>query len=74
MERLNGTIRDREVVYRGIKKMNSPLFAGFQAFYNFSKKHGGIGKKTPVEMAGILVDGNNKWKTIIQNASLNQHQ
>ena len=70
MERLNGIIRDREVAYRGIKKMNSPLFDGFQTFYNFSKKHGGIGKKTPAELAGILVDGNNKWKTIIQNASL----
>ena len=74
MERLNGTIRDREVAYRGIKKMNSPLFAGFQTFYNFSKKHGGIGKKTPAELAGILVDGSNKWKTIIQNASLSQYQ
>ena len=74
MERLNGTIRDREVSYRGIKKMDSPLFAGFQTFYNFSKKHGGIGKKTPAELAGILVDGNNKWKTIIQNASLSQYQ
>jgi len=74
MERLNGTIRDREVAYRGIKKMNSPLFAGFQTYYNFSKKHGGIGKKTPAEKAGIIVDGNNKWKTIIQNASLNLYQ
>ena len=74
MERLNGTIRDREVAYRGIKKMNSPLFTGFQTFYNFSKKHGGIGKKTPSEMAGIIVDGSNKWKTLIQNASLSQYQ
>ncbi len=70
MERLNGTIRDREVSYRGIKKMNSPLFDGFQIYYNFSKKHGGIGNKTPAEMAKIEVDGANKWKTIIQNASL----
>ena len=70
MERLNGIIRDREVSYRGIKKMDSPLFDGFQTFYNFSKKHGGIGKKTPAELAGIVVDGSNKWKTIIQNASL----
>ena len=38
MERLNGTIRDREVAYRGIKTMSSPLFSGFQTFYNFSKK------------------------------------
>ncbi|MCJ8306689.1 MAG: DDE-type integrase/transposase/recombinase [Nitrosopumilus sp.] len=70
MERLNGTIRDREVSYRGIKKMDSPLFEGFQTFYNFSKKHGGINGKTPAEMAKIQVDGKNKWKTIIQNASL----
>ena len=72
MERLNGTIRDREVSYRGIKKMDSPLFVGFQTFYNFSKKHGGIGKKTPAELAGIIVDGSNKWKTLIQNASLSK--
>ena len=37
MERLNCTIRDREVTYRGIKKMGSPPFDGFQTFYNFSK-------------------------------------
>ncbi len=73
MERLNGTIRDREAAYRGIKKMDSPLFDGFQTFYNFSKKHGGINNKTPAEKAGILVDGDNKWKTIIQNASLNKN-
>ena len=47
MERLNGTIRDREVAYREIKKMNSHLFDGFPTFYNFSKKHGGINQKTP---------------------------
>ncbi len=74
MERLQGIIRDREVAYRGIKKMSSPLFTGYQTFYNFSKKHGGIGKKTPAEKAGIIVDGNNKWKTLIQNASLGQYQ
>ena len=39
-EHLNDTIRDEEVAYRDIKKMNSPLFDGFQTFYNFSKKHG----------------------------------
>ena len=74
MERLNGTIRDREVAYRGIKKISSPLFGGFQTYYNFSKKHGGIGKRTPAECAGIRVDGTNKWKTIIQNASLMRYQ
>ena len=70
MERLNGTIRDREVAYRGIKKIDSPLFDGFQTFYNFSKKHGALKGKTPSEEALIKVDGKNKWKTIIQNTSI----
>ena len=70
MERLNGTVRDREVAYRGIKKATSPLFDGFQTYYNFTKKHGGIGRMTPAEAALIWVDGPNKWKTIIQNAAL----
>ena len=46
------------------------ILSGFQTYYNFSKKHGGIGKKTPAEKAGIIVDGSNKWKTLINNASL----
>ena len=73
MERLNGTIRDREVACRGIKKVSSPLFDGFQTYYNFMKRHGGIGRMTPAEAAGILVDGPNKWKTIIQNAALSRY-
>ena len=73
MERLNGTIRDREVACRGIKKVSSPLFDGFQTYYNFTKRHGGIGRMTPAEAAGILVDGPNKWKTIIQNAALSRY-
>ena len=70
MERLNGTVRDREVAFRGIKKPDSLLFDGFQTYYNYTKKHGGLSGKTPAEAAGITVDGPNKWKTIIQNAAL----
>ena len=55
MKRLNGEIRDREKVFRGLKKMSSPLFDGFQTFYNFTKKHGVLEGKTPAEMAGIIV-------------------
>ena len=53
--------------------MNDLLFDGFQAFYNSTKKHGALKGKTPAEMAGILVDGSNKWKILIQNASLSKN-
>lgn len=70
MERLNGEIRDREKVFRGLKKMDTPIIHGMKAYYNFTKKHGALEGKTPSEQAKIIVDGKNKWKTIIQNASL----
>ena len=71
MERLNGEIRDREKVFRGLKKKDTPLIQGLKLWYNFSKEHGGLGGDvTPSEAALIKVDGDNKWKTIIQNASL----
>ena len=72
MERLNGEIRDREKVMRGLKKYNTALIPGMRVCNNFTKKHGGLDGKTPAESAKILVDGPNTWKTIIQNASLHK--
>ena len=72
MERLNGEIRDREKVFRGLKKFDTPLIDGMKAYYNFTKKHGGLNGKTPAEEAMIEVDGKNKWFTLIQNASLHK--
>jgi len=72
MERLNGTIRDREKVFRGLKKMDTPIIEGMRVYYNFTKKHGALKGKTPSEEALIKVDGKNKWKTIISNASLHK--
>ena len=72
MERLNGEIRDREKVFRGLKKMDTPILEGMKAYYNFTKKHGSLKGQTPAEAAKITVDGKNKWKTIIQNASLHK--
>ena len=70
MERLNGEIRDREKVFRGLKKIDTPIIDGMKAYYNFTKKHGALNSKTPSEEALIKVDGKNRWKTIIENASL----
>lgn len=69
MERLNGTIRDREKVMRGLKKMDTPIIKGIMIHHNFIRQHSGINNDTPSERAGIVIRGSNKWKTIIQQAS-----
>jgi putative transposase len=70
MERLNGEIRDREKVMRGLKKKDTPILTGYQIFHNYIRQHAGLKGKTPSEACGITVEGKNKWKTLIQNASL----
>jgi putative transposase len=70
MERMNGELRDREKVMRGIKKMDSPIFKGLQQYHNYFREHDTLGK-TPAEAANIKIEGRNKWITVIQNASKN---
>ena len=72
MERLNGEIRDREKVFRGLKRFDTPLIDGLKTYYNFTKKHLALQGRTPSQASLIEVDGKNRWKTIIQNASLHR--
>jgi transposase-like protein len=69
MERLNGEFRDREKVVRGIKKDDSVLIGGYQMYHNYLRPHMALNGKTPADKAGIEIKGDNKWMTIIQNAS-----
>lgn len=68
MERLNGEFRDREKVARGVKKKDSVMISGYQMYYNYFRPHTSLGGKTPAEVAGIRILGEDKWKTLIQNA------
>jgi len=68
MEGFNGEIRDREKTMRGLKKNETPILAGYQIFHNYIREHEGLGGKTPAEACGIVVQGKNKWLTLIQNA------
>jgi putative transposase len=68
MERMNGEIRDREKVVRGVKKNDSPLIDGYQIYHNYVRSHMALEGKTPADLAGIEVQGENKWLTLIQNA------
>jgi len=73
MERLNGEIRDREKVMRGLKRADSPIVPGYQIFHNYLRPHQGLNGRTPAEAAGISIAGTNKWVTLIRNASRNTH-
>jgi putative transposase len=69
MERLNGEIRDREKTMRGLKIKETAILSGYQLFHNYIRPHEGLDGKTPAEACGINIEGNNKWITLIQNAS-----
>ncbi len=69
MERINGEIRDREKTIRGLKKKDTPILEGMQIFHNYIRPHEGLDGKTPAEACGIELKGENKWLTLIQNAS-----
>lgn len=72
MERMNGEIRDREKTMRGLKKVDTPILTGYQLYHNYFREHEALDGKTPAELAGIKIEGKNKWITLIQNASLIQ--
>jgi putative transposase len=69
MERLNGEIRDREKTMRGLKVNDTPVLTGYQIFHNYIRPHEALNGKTPSEACGITIEGQNKWKTLIENAS-----
>ncbi|MDG6925617.1 MAG: hypothetical protein JRN09_03595 [Nitrososphaerota archaeon] len=68
MERQNGEWRDREKAMCSLKKEDSLVIAGMQIFHNFLRPHMGLDGKTPAEAAGIKVEGESPWPTLIQNA------
>jgi len=69
MESFNGTVRSREKVMRSLKREDSPILSGYQIYHNHVRGHMALGGKTPAELAGIKVEGQDKWLTLIQNAS-----
>jgi transposase-like protein len=71
MERMNGELRDREKVMRGLKKTNTLILTGYQIYHNYLRPHEGLNNKTPAEKCGIKIEGQNKWITLIENASRN---
>ncbi|MHB8566989.1 MAG: hypothetical protein ACYC7D_12120 [Nitrososphaerales archaeon] len=66
----SGEVRDREKTFRGLKTEETPILKGYQIFHNYIRPHEGLNGKTPAEASGIKIEGQNKWITLIQNASM----
>lgn len=52
-----------------LKKKTTPILQGMQIFHNYIRPHMGLNGKTSAEACGIELKGDNKWITLIQNAS-----
>jgi transposase-like protein len=74
IERLNGTLRERVKVQRGWKSYQTPLAEGQRIHYDFVKPHMALEGQTPAERAGIGIEGENKWLTLIRNAIKGEKQ
>ena len=66
---MNGELRDSERVMRTLEKPDTQILTRMQIYHNYIRPHGALDGRTPSEAAGIKVEGDNKWLTLIQNAS-----
>jgi transposase InsO family protein len=69
LERMHGTIREREKVMRGLKVDDTPIVPMNQIYYNFIRPHSALGGATPAEAAGVGVGDENKWLGLIKKSS-----
>ena len=70
VERLHGTIRQRNKVMRGLDDVETAqtMMDGLRIYYNFMRPHTALEGKTPAEKARISV-GPQTWRSLIQKAS-----
>jgi transposase-like protein len=76
VERLNGTMRDREKVMRGMDNAESAqqLIEAIRINYNFCREHRTLGK-TPAEIAGIKLQlGQNRIQSLLQQSAINKRK
>jgi hypothetical protein len=49
--------------------MDTPILKGEQIFHNYIRPHMALDGMIPADKAGIKIQGENKWLTLIQNAA-----
>jgi hypothetical protein len=66
-ERFNDEFSVREKVVRGLMSVDTPLLKGLRIYHNFIRGREGLNGQIPAEKCRIIIEGNDKWRTIIQN-------
>jgi len=75
VERLQGTIRERNKTQRGLKDEYSPFIRGYKLYYNFIKPHESLYGNTPAEVANLNLDlGDRKWEKLLMNSVKNHRK
>lgn len=75
VERLQGTVRERNKVMRGLKDEKSVFFEGQQIYYNYIRPHSSLNGKTPAEASNIDLNlKGNKWMKLIKQSIVNKSQ
>jgi hypothetical protein len=53
---------------RGVKIESTPIVEGHRLYYNFIKPHEVLEGRTPSEEAGITIEGDNKWLSLMKTS------
>ncbi len=69
LERMHGSIREREKIMRGIKVDDTPIIPMNQIYYNFVRPHMGLNGSTPAEAAGIGIEDENRWMGLLERST-----
>lgn len=75
VERIHGTIRERDKVMRALDNEESAkeFIEAFKIWYNFLRPHMSLGGLTPAERAGIRLGlGENRWEDLIKQAYISR--
>ena len=69
VERLHGTVRDRNKTQRGLDKKDTMFVKGHQLYYNFIRPHEGLSGYTPAEFSQINLNlCGNKWEKLLNKS------
>lgn len=71
VERLHGTLKDMLRSRRGMSQNDTTkaMLDGWFVYYNFLRPHSSLGGKTPAEAAGIELNLENRWESLIDLAT-----
>jgi transposase InsO family protein len=75
VERLHGTIRQRNKVIRGLddEATAQTMMDGLQVYYNFLRPHMALDGKTPAQKAKLVGDTEKvNWASLIKKATKNK--